>query len=287
MKQLIVISPDETYDSYAHRPFYIIKRSYGLAVAGAGGLPVMATDPKMAGKYAEICSGLILTDGDSLINPGRFGEEISEVCGYESKSWYDYHFNYVRDSMDIVLCKAFMEKKKPVLGIGRGMHIVNIVLGGTLCNTGWRNGMEPVSRRIIRCKESFIPAFMGENEVEVHEICREQKIRKLGRGLKVVADSEDDDVEAIVHNTLPIIGVGWNPEMPGTNDETYISSYKNNKAQDGNLYPIANSPEVKEKFMIHHKNMKSMPGFPSDKNYKLIKNEKVFNFFIELCSREQ
>ena len=60
MKPLIIITPDDFNDPMSHRPFYLTKRSYASAVAGAGGSPYLALEARFYEDYAEMADGLLL-----------------------------------------------------------------------------------------------------------------------------------------------------------------------------------------------------------------------------------
>lgn len=140
----ILISPDETVDLSTHRPYLMVKRSYSIAVAEAGAVPLMAADARLFREYAKMADGLLLTDGSEPVNPARYGVPLSGR--YAGKDWYGFGISYTRDSMDLTLCRAFLKEGKPVFGIGRGMHIINVAFGGTLTEEaadGYQRAHEP------------------------------------------------------------------------------------------------------------------------------------------------
>ena len=94
-------------------------------IQAAGGLtillPLEGTDEDWR-QLAAMCDGFLFSGGRIFI-PFLFGDETHSACGNVSP---------VRDSMEIRLLKAAMELKKPILGICRGIQLLNVALGGTI-----------------------------------------------------------------------------------------------------------------------------------------------------------
>lgn len=294
MKPLVFVTPDEVLDKETGRPYYLQKRSYAMAVSGAGMLPMMPTDARLYKEHALMADGLLLTDGSWDINPARYGEIVSDK--YSGLNWYQYNINYTRDSFDIPLCKAFIDAGKPVFGIGRGMHIINVVLGGTLYADLAEDGgmIHPVGAqyRVLAADQS---SALGDNAKALAGIIEEagavrsynhQGIKTLGKGLRAVAWSENDAagggkkqlVEAVCHETLPVFGVQWNAETYKTNDD-YLYAF--NHQMRG---PILMTPEEKKEYLGYGKTrMEPVPGVPTDKNAPRPEDNALFNFFGSLC----
>ena len=102
-----------------------LNASYAAAVEMAGGIPVLLPftenkDTLLA--YAELCDGFIFTGGAD-IDPKHFGEEIHPGCG----KIYEH-----RDALELSIFPLILRSKKPILGICRGIQLINVALGGTL-----------------------------------------------------------------------------------------------------------------------------------------------------------
>lgn len=283
MKPMILISPDDAYDQESHRPLYLSKRSYTTAISGAGGLAVMPVDPRLYDTYAELAQGLLLADGNDTINPARFGEAIGSGGKPRAPgAWYDFNIGYTRDSMDITLCRAFLKAGKPILGLGRGMHIINTVLGGTLYQTLQTHYEKehPVgkSHAISIRSGSQLEKLLG-NGCKVNSY-HHQGIKTLGEGLEAAAWSKDGLVEAVWHKTLPVFGVEWNPELELSNDEEWMQ--KNSRfTGDPEM-----DPDLAARFRKRYELMKPMPGAPTDLDLVLSKDNPLFNYFVSLCKEE-
>ena len=93
-----------------------------LARAGAEVHWVELSDPDAAAAEALTCDGLLLPGGGDM-DPAFYGQERLPTCGEP---------NLLRDAAEPKLLRAFLAADKPVLGICRGIQVMNVVLGGTL-----------------------------------------------------------------------------------------------------------------------------------------------------------
>ena len=206
-----------------------------ILVAGAPPLDDPATDACMralyrAGAdpvYAEEYNrrnadsgydALLITDGPP-VNPFLYGERRHSLWDKRRLSHMD-GVDPVRDKRDYDLFSAFYKYGKPILGIGRGLHLINVALGGSLYRA------MPEDRLALHCKEK------GEKTHEIDILPKSflykiyeptvrpirvagthlGAIRELGRELKVVAHASDGTVEAVAHERLPVAGVQFLPE---------------------------------------------------------------------------
>lgn len=118
-RKIILIAGEDGYDEAAHIPHFVISESYGKGIYAAGGIPVLALDFRTIREYVELADGLLLTQGP-IIHLARYGqifESSRELEGFVAS----------RDSMDFLLCKAFLDAGKPVMGIGRGAKVIHLV----------------------------------------------------------------------------------------------------------------------------------------------------------------
>ncbi len=120
-KPLIGLTPGhntETQDLFM-RPAYL------EALTAAGALPVVLpldASPEDGTKLAQSFDGFLFTGGPDP-HPFLFGEETHRNCGNISPR---------RDAMETALLSAVMKEGKPVLGICRGIQIINVALGGNI-----------------------------------------------------------------------------------------------------------------------------------------------------------
>ena len=120
-KPMIGLIPlvDEKRESYWMLPGYMegIARAGGLAVM----LPLTDKDEDIV-RLLEAFDGFVFTGGHD-VDPAIYGQEKLDICGDLCPG---------RDSMEQKLLRAALEADKPVLGICRGLQLINAVLGGTL-----------------------------------------------------------------------------------------------------------------------------------------------------------
>lgn len=277
MKPKVLLSSDMGVGSTLGRNFFSVKRSYSLALTGAGAVPLMAVDITLYKEYAELADALVLTDGSLKISPGRYGEAIVISNG---DATFDIPVNPYRDSMELCLCKAFMEAGKPILGIGRGMHIINVALGGTLTQVIEQDKLDrhyPMTEHRIVIKENTKLAELLGNDCSVSSF-HHSAINKLANGLKVSAVSEDGLIEAFEHESLRIYGVQWNPEIYKTDDMANYMAYK-----DADKPAPPASAEVKAVNTKLYTRKTALPELPSTFDSVRPDDNPIFNFFVKQC----
>lgn len=140
--------------------------------------------------------GLVLSGGGDL-HPSLFGQ----ACESDKLS-----IDCARDSEEIALFEAFYALKKPILGICRGLQVMNVALGGTLFQhiENHANVCHAVS-----CTSFLSSLISAQTFVNSYH---HQAIDRVASELQAVARSPDGIVEALSHDTLPILGVQWHAE---------------------------------------------------------------------------
>lgn len=194
----------------------VVMRSYVDAVRRGGHLPLVlpaTLDEEEAGLQLERIDLLLLLGGGDIAAE-RFGCKPMATDGVA---------NALRDGHELLLFRLACACGKPVVGICRGMQIVNVGLGGDLYQdlpmqlTGSQvNHSRPDSKwapvhGITIEPDSRLASVLGVERTEVNST-HHQAVRRLGEGLKAVAYSEDGVVEAIEHATLPVAAVQFHPE---------------------------------------------------------------------------
>ena len=202
---LMTGSADFVRERGLKRIYYYKNYPEALEREGAVVLNVSWCDKGSAERLTALADGLYLTGGDD-VEPWRYGEETLPCCGEPEEG---------RDALELTLIRAFLRAEKPVLGICRGLQVLNVALGGTL----WQDIPEQTgllhpndSVHWVRSAEgSLLRELFGER-FQVNSY-HHQAVRTLAPGL--VAEAWDETgklIEGIRHETLPVWAVQWHPE---------------------------------------------------------------------------
>ena len=110
---------------------------------------------------------------------------------------------------------AFVKAGKPVLGICKGMQIINIYFGGTLIQhirtaAIHQSDQGDLIHQTWTAKNSFLHEVYGSRFIT--NSAPHQAVGRLGRGLHIIQETTDHVPEALIHDSLPIIAVQWHPE---------------------------------------------------------------------------
>ncbi|MGH8078981.1 MAG: gamma-glutamyl-gamma-aminobutyrate hydrolase family protein [Lysobacter sp.] len=175
---------------------------------------VQATDLSVR-DYARSLDGLIL-QGGADIDPVAYGERPSELLMTTDPD---------RDRFELNLLRAFADAGKPILGICRGMQLINVAHGGSLYQDlvggGATRAQHYIPAQYDEHKHSLRmrdPGWLASlypqvDEPQVNSI-HHQGVKALGDGLEVEAWSEDGIPECIRGNGANfVVGVQWHPEF--------------------------------------------------------------------------
>ncbi|WP_104127038.1 gamma-glutamyl-gamma-aminobutyrate hydrolase family protein [Cryobacterium sp. Y57] len=160
-------------------------------------------------------------DADAVVIVG--GEDISPsyyggTTGYEGET---VHFASA-DEGQIALVQRALALGTPLLGICRGLQIINVALGGTLVqhiDDGIHKNIDVPIDQILSTHDvtlatgSTIATFLGGVDISVQS-AHHQIVDGLGAGLVAAAHAPDGLIEALEHGSAPIVGVQWHPEAP-------------------------------------------------------------------------
>ena len=155
--------------------------NYIRAVERAGGAPV----PGYAPEPDSHCLGLVLCGGG-------------------------------RDAAELALVRTWLSWGRPILGICRGMQVINVALGGTLFQdlgaerAALHQGEEDVFHPVRTAPGSLLEGLFGENALV--NSAHHQGVDRLGEGLVPAAWAPDGTLEGLEHRSLPVAGVQFHPE---------------------------------------------------------------------------
>lgn len=190
---------------------------YVRAVSEAGGRALLLPpDPEGAERPEELLGlldALVLTGGAGDIDPALYGQRPHPETGPIQPG---------RDAFEISLARAAVERDMPVLGICRGMHLLNVAFGGSLeqhlPEVVGHEGHRRVPGRFSEHEVSLEPGSLaaracGGERVRVKSH-HHQGIAEVGEGLIPTGwDAEDGTVEAIeMPGKRFVLGVLWHPE---------------------------------------------------------------------------
>lgn len=150
----------------------------------------------------------LLLPGGGDITPAFFGQQNHGSRNIDTEL----------DILQIQALSLFMEQKKPVLGVCKGLQIINVHLGGTITQDidtadthKWagQDKYHHVYHSGLSRTDFFYQLYGSGAQVNS---AHHQAVDMLGQGLAVVCRAGDNIVEGIMHATLPIIAVQWHPE---------------------------------------------------------------------------
>ncbi len=234
---------DEEKKSYWMLPGYM------EGIREAGGIPLMlplTSDAENLKQLADRLDGFLFTGGHD-VSPKLYQEERSPLCGVCCIE---------RDEMEKRLFDLAYQNDQPMLGICRGIQLINVLMGGTLyqdLETEYPSGTEhhqtppyDIGVHLVTIgKESPLYALLGKHECMVNSY-HHQAIRQLAPGLQAMAVSEDGLVEAVYDPERSFLwAVQWHPEFSYQKNsdsrrifEAFVKAAQERKGEVAQLYGI-------------------------------------------------
>ena len=191
--------------------------TYVNAVLKAGGIPVILPnleDTALIPELMECLSGILLSGGGD-VDPALFGQRATGHLGSVTPR---------RDTFELALAKYVLEKtEKPVLGICRGIQVMNVAMGGSLhidlpedgklCHSLDMYPRNSVTHDVRVAENTRMETIMGGTAGRVNSF-HHQAVKRAADGFLVSAWSVPDDVVEAME--LPgdrfVVGVQWHPE---------------------------------------------------------------------------
>lgn len=189
---------------------------YIKAVSRSGGAPALlpfTLDKEAIQSTLSKADGIILTGGGD-VNSLIYGEEPHPRSHYQDPT---------RDEMELETARIALEMGLPILGICRGIQILNVALGGTLiqdiptqvtgANRHYSVGLAPVLLHNMDIeKDSLLSKVLNCASLAVNSY-HHQSVKNPGKGLRISARARDGVIEAIESNEgKPVLAVQFHPE---------------------------------------------------------------------------
>ncbi|MFF0066192.1 gamma-glutamyl-gamma-aminobutyrate hydrolase family protein [Streptomyces sp. NPDC005279] len=187
-------------------PAALVPAGYPRLVQSAGGIAALLPpdDPALAESVVSRLDGLVIAGGAD-VEPVRYGAEADPRTGPPARD---------RDAWELALIRAALESGTPLLGICRGLQLLNVALGGTLVQhlDGHVGGVGVFGRHTVKPVPGTRYAEIVPEESSVPTY-HHQSVDRLAEALVASAHAEDGTVEAV---ELPGAGwalaVQWHPE---------------------------------------------------------------------------
>jgi putative glutamine amidotransferase len=220
-RPVIGITSSQLVESASHGVFtrHMITKDYSDAVMAAGGLPIILPFyVDIAEDVFALVDGIILSGGSDL-NPALFGETDIHPETYEIIP--------ARDESELALARMAIERDKPLLGICRGIQVMNVALGGSLYQDVPSQFSDTVAHRqqkheisadqpghsVTVAPGSILEETYGSGSLPVNSF-HHQAVNEVAPGMIATGWSEDGLIEAIEYAAAAFaLGVQWHPEL--------------------------------------------------------------------------
>ena len=219
-------------DGNKHDMFIMDKTQvhYIEAVQKSGGIPIILPvlenfDPETVKRQVRLVDAILIQGGID-ITPSFYGEEPLPELDITCKK---------TDEFILEVIKIAKERKMPILGICKGMQLINVSFGGTIYQDLKYAGLDSKSHRqseetitstfhsINVEKEGLLAKLIPNKEKLNVNSYHHQAVKDLGRGLNIDAKADDGIVEAISYkgNDQWILGVQFHPEQLIRRDDEF------------------------------------------------------------------
>jgi putative glutamine amidotransferase len=201
---------------------WVMNQRYFVAATIVGGvpwmIPLLDDDEDTLREIYERLDGILIPGGVDL-DPVNFGEERHPRLGA---------LDPARDRVELQLTHWALEDRKPMLGLCRGIQVMNVALGGTLYQdieaqvpAAIKHDYYPtagferdhLAHEVELASGSRLHAVMERQRVMVNSM-HHQAIKSLAPGLLPCATAPDGLIEAVeLDSDQFLMGVQWHPEV--------------------------------------------------------------------------
>ncbi|KHF38158.1 gamma-glutamyl-gamma-aminobutyrate hydrolase family protein [Halalkalibacter okhensis] len=192
------------------------------SIINGGGAPIVIPigREELAENWVSICDGIILSNGEDVA-------PLSYAANPDPKI---KETNIKRDNVEIAIIREAIKQNKPILGICRGITMLNVALGGTVIqdiekfipnaiNHSQRAERSEPTHEVIIDESSRLFKMMNTKTIRVNSM-HHQSIDQLAPKIKKVALAPDGVIEAIesVEGQPFLLGIQWHPEEMASED---------------------------------------------------------------------
>jgi putative glutamine amidotransferase len=206
---------------------WVMSQRYILTLTQAGAIPwliPLVDEDTLRGIYDELDA--VFLPGGADIDPATYGADPHPLCDKTDRD---------RDRVEVSLATWAMAEEKPVLGVCRGMQLVNVAAGGTLYQDlaeerpgslkhdyfpfrGQSYARDYLAHEVTVAEGTRLAQRMGAGALKVNSM-HHQGVRTLGQGLVATAVAPDGLIEAIEGDgDAYLVAVQWHPEALTDND---------------------------------------------------------------------
>ena len=208
-------------------PSWVMSQRYILTLTAAGAVPwliPLVDEATLRGIYDRLDA--VFLPGGADIDPATYGADAHPLCDKTDRE---------RDRVEVALARWALEEEKPVLGVCRGMQLINVAAGGTLYRDladelpgalkhdyfpfqGQGFARDFLAHEVRVAEGTRLAELMGAGPLRVNSM-HHQGVRTLGHGLHPTAVAPDGLVEAIEGDRDGyLVAVQWHPEALTDND---------------------------------------------------------------------
>ena len=208
-------------------PSWVMSQRYILTLTAAGAIPWMiplVDEATLRGVYEELDA--VFLPGGADIDPRTYGAEPHPLCDKTDRE---------RDRVEVSLASWALAEDKPVLGVCRGMQLINVAAGGSLYQdladelpgsikndyfpfSGQGYARDYLAHDVSVVAGSRLAQLVGAGPLRVNSM-HHQGVKELGRGLVATAEAPDGLIEALEGNDDGyLVAVQWHPEALTDND---------------------------------------------------------------------
>lgn len=211
-------------------PAHYIDRCNPRAVVQAGGDPVVLpavgeADEGAPDRYADLMDAFVVSGGADIA-PSAYG-------GSDPRDGEGDH-DPVRDAFEIALVRAARRRGKPILGVCRGMELINVAYGGSLAAA--RHAMESVAMdgfdHVVAHGVELSPGSLAAAVYESEDVdvwcLHSQAPSEVGGGLRATGHSQDGVIEVLEGDAREgfLLGVLFHPEFMFGRNPAHLKPYQ-------------------------------------------------------------